>query len=197
MSLSTAPCVAMALNCQLHTINAFNLFSFLFLFSCRRQRRCECSSAAFANTDTSQQQLCYIGSNAKLPGSDIRPQKIQEFSGFKASPSVAAAHRGRGSRGRGSHGAAGLQASASAAVKKEDIVFFFFLFSFILFFFVAALSSQPWLTWFVVAPRSEGGSRIMSSYSLRGRGTLGWLQNRFDRPKASYAFCPICSNKER
>lgn len=31
-----------------------------------------------------------------------------------------------------------------------------------------ALTSQPWLTWFVVAPRSEGGSWIMSSYSLRG-----------------------------
>lgn len=34
--------------------------------------------------------------------------------------------------------------------------------------FFLALTSQPWLTWFVVAPRSEGGSWIMSSYSLRG-----------------------------
>lgn len=49
---------------------------------------------------------------------------------------------------------------------QEDIVFapsFFFSF-----FFLLALTSQPWLTWFVVAPRSEGGSWIMSSYSLRG-----------------------------
>lgn len=38
----------------------------------------------------------------------------------------------------------------------------------VLLFFAPALTSQPWLTWFVVAPRSEGGSWIMSSYSLRG-----------------------------
>lgn len=48
---------------------------------------------------------------------------------------------------------------------QEDIMFLFFS---PLFFFFFALTSQPWLTWFVVAPRSEGGSWIMSSYSLKG-----------------------------
>lgn len=130
MSLSAAPGVAVALNCRLHTINAFYFFFFLEkkkLFSRSPRTRCECSCVWSVYSDTMQQQQ----QSDSTPSFGHSTQKKQECSGFKASPGVAAAHRGRG----GSGGVTWCRRAASLHIcsrQQEDIVFFFLSFSFIL-----------------------------------------------------------------
>lgn len=108
-------------------------FTFFFLncfFSQSLQRRCECSCVWFVHSDTTQQQQQSVRS-AGAPSFGHPTQKNQECSGFKASPGVAAAHRGRG----GSGGVTWCRQAAGLPIcsrQQEDIVFFFLSFSFIL-----------------------------------------------------------------